>query len=133
MEMKDLKPGLYVIRENVKNPKPDRRRNTFQDSPVWTLGTRVAVRAHYTGAPDCIYVFGDYSSNEVTHNHPGWAALVAALEPAPTNALEQMLFDEGYEREWMCSSWYEVLRLMHRDGKLDVPTLREYMERWLKA
>lgn len=105
MKIADMKPGMYVLSETVKNPKPDRRAadSNFAKLPEWRKGLRVCVgieepenKLH----PNRITVFraGGYSFHGVTgrdhgnYNHPGFDALIAALRPA----------------EWTDSEWLEV-------------------------
>lgn len=105
MKIADMKPGMYVLSENVKNPKPDRRAaaRNFAMLPEWRKGLRVCVHIDEPENklhPNRITVFraSGYSFHGVTgrdngnYNHPGFDALIAALRPA----------------EWTDSEWLEI-------------------------
>lgn len=103
MKTEDLKPGMYEITQDIKNPKADRRKSDrdFSALPMWRKGLRVCVEIEVSENklhPNRATIFraGDYSFHGVTgrengeHNHPGFDALVAALQPV-----------EWTEHEWV--------------------------------
>lgn len=105
MKIEDLKPGMYEITRDVQNPKADRRKSDrdFSALPMWRKGLRVCVlieasenKLHPSRAT--IFLAGGYSFMGVTgrengtHTHPGFDALVAALQPV----------------EWTEHEWVEV-------------------------
>lgn len=40
------KPGIYVLKADLVNPNPDRRRKNMPDLPVWPAGMRVVFREY---------------------------------------------------------------------------------------
>lgn len=90
MKMSELRPGMYKIMLDVKNPKADGRKSKrdFCSLPVWQKGTRVVV----TGGlweelrirPPAGYAHlgvAGRRDGDGCNNHPGFAALVTALWP----------------------------------------------------
>jgi hypothetical protein len=116
MKPETLMPGMYVITKTLVNPKPDRRKTcNFGAQIEWKKGTRVAVAA---GLFDSLDIFppGTYSFNGVTgrrgcdRNHPGWLAVIEALEPV-----------EITDEEWLklnCSTPHHTLVRLMKAGKL---------------
>jgi hypothetical protein len=90
MKTDDMKTGMYVVTEDVKNPKPDRRAadRNFSAWVTWRKGQRVYVEedAEFKGSFR-IYPVNYYAHLGVAgragseHRHPGFDALVAALSP----------------------------------------------------
>lgn len=90
MKIEELKPGMYVISKNVKNPKPDRRHadRNFEKKEIWEKGMRVCVMEDYEFVGNFkIFHLSGWAHNGVigrrggSHNHPGFEALVDALTP----------------------------------------------------
>lgn len=101
MKTEDMKPGMYEITVDVVNPKPDRRKSdrNFSALPMWRKGLRVCIEIEESENklhPNRVTIFraGGYSHMGVTGrengtmNHPGFAALVAALKPVEWTNLE---------------------------------------------
>lgn len=89
MKTEDLKPGMYVISEDVANPKADRRKSSrnFGAQSVWAKGTRVVVTEGLYGElrihPPQIYShLGVSGRNGHPMNNPAFETLAAALKPA---------------------------------------------------
>lgn len=90
MNIEDMKTGMHVVTEDVKNPKPDRRTadRNFSAWVMWKKGQRVYVEedAEFKGSFR-IYPVNFYAHLGVAgrkgseHRHPGFDALVAALSP----------------------------------------------------
>jgi hypothetical protein len=74
--------GYYVLREDVNNPKPDRRMTrSVIAGPVWKKGMRIKVKTypHISPRPQVSV----YQSEERFDHHNGQvAALIPNLEPA---------------------------------------------------
>lgn len=83
-----LADGIYILKEDVKNPMADKRfKRAFDAVEVWHKGMLVSVKCHLKdekrmpricqeGEPFGILVASDY-------NRVQWEALVSGLEPAP--------------------------------------------------
>jgi hypothetical protein len=98
VKIEDLKPGMYVVGADVDNPKADRRKSrNLSAAPKWMKGLRVVVsedwelKGLFTVAQ--IGVFNGVQGRRGGRmNHPGFEALIAALEPV----------------EWTTGEWVQV-------------------------
>ncbi|MFA6094173.1 MAG: hypothetical protein WC986_14640 [Elusimicrobiota bacterium] len=96
-----MRPGLYRLTRDVKNPAPDRRSTSFNKLAVWPKGMRVVAVARFAeegGASvtecdaDYLFRFGQFESNGVP----------VRIRPGPGPALLNpvfMLLAEAMELE----------------------------------
>ncbi len=112
MTLKELKDGsVYRLTRDVANPEPDRRMTRdWTRAPIWQAGILVC----YSGRSyPQLRARGFY--DDLTPTHDGFAAFVAALEPAPRN-FDNVMF--GLHRGSRTMTAYGALRELVRQGRV---------------
>lgn len=134
MKVADLKDGgVYVLTRDVTNPGPDRRSTrNWTCYPVWKSGgTYVATRRRYKDDPGFerielqLWCNHDY----MTSNTDGFAALVAALEPAP-RTFRTVMF--SINRTPNTDSAHVILQTLVLQGKVTLDDLDAAYRAWLR-
>ena len=92
-----LKPGLYRLTRDVKNPNPDRRSTHFSKLPMWPKGMRIVAYSRraeldipgVVEEADFLFRFNGYEQQGIfmfagrREPNPVFAALVEAMELEP--------------------------------------------------
>lgn len=126
-----LTKGLYVLSDEVKNPKPDRRTSRdFERATAWPRGLRI----YYKPARDGMV--GELRCNEYTYrgninchtdNKKVWEALMAKMVPAPDTLGN--LFAERKGASSDVDAEY-LLAMLVDAGKITVADVRAQAERY---
>ncbi len=121
--------GMYVLKEDVKNPRPNRAHTRdWRCSPTWTAGTCFAIvpRPWDRHGLVALVKFGEYPHIFENVEHERAAALLGSLEPSEPKDLEQVIqFSRARHRD---VGAYSVLQHMLDTGRLtlaDISAMEE--------
>jgi hypothetical protein len=88
--LKNLKPGFYVLTQDVENPRPDRRSDSLTAKPLFPAGSRFFVRSRdimlddeKVGETKVVESFGGSLIMDNNQGAPQAEAIAPYLEPAP--------------------------------------------------
>lgn len=124
--LKILEPGVYILTEDVQNPKPDRRSKDWDKLPVWKKGT-VLFQQHRKDYTEFVVpgkLIARYMREGFFPSDPQYQDLARAcvrIEPEKPSAvlIEQ---DQVYFRGVSAS---DVLDALFRAGKVSLDDVRE--------
>ena len=121
---------VWVLTEDVKNPKPDRRaKHDWRLHPVWKAGTRFSLRVQKGYMPSL--TTGRWTSDSMSTMSDGWTAMAPFLQRANASLQEQInqdnipeidVFDKLIEMKLVTVEQVEdAIRLVRKDLNEESP------------
>lgn len=120
-----LAPGLYLLKQNVLNPSPDRRmKYDWRKKPVWPKGAKFHVEADHFDMDVAggrrvefvvMFMSGNGRSSRISEHDDLFKLLAPALEPA---SVEKQTLDDLLGREPNLNLAKAALERLLASGKL---------------
>ena len=115
-----METGVYVLTDDVKNTKSDKRSKHFEHLPVWKKGTVIVAReVMKTQILRCPKLYGSIVLYESDKDH--WGPLVEKMVPAEENIVTLMLHPD-------CETWIDsnmMLAVLLKSGKINMQDIKD--------
>lgn len=116
----EMETGVYVLNEDVKNTKSDKRSKHFEHLPVWKKGAVIVARdGMKTQILRCPKIYGSIVLYETDKDH--WGPLVEKMVPAEESIATLMLHPD-------CNAWIDsnvMLAVLLKSGKINIQDIKD--------